>query len=179
MCILMVNEQTLAAYKTAGVDYMFKGPEEHIQLQREKSSQDKNKKRWINQMFRFRTNDSKEYILYRQTITTQANSSMNELTWNEDFDDISVYLVPIVEKVSRYDDETGKQTIENKQIKYVDTRYLIPFNEKEAMKLKPFTNLSTRYFVRQEGGIERTVLTFEEWLTGPFDELIAGIPAYA
>jgi hypothetical protein len=103
----MVNEQTLTAYKTAGVDYMFKGPEEHIQLQREKSSQDKNKKRWINQMFRFRTNDSKEYILYilyRQIITTQANSSMNELIWNEDFDDTSIYNVPIVEKAIRFDE---------------------------------------------------------------------------
>jgi hypothetical protein len=175
----MVNDRTLAEYRTAGVDYMFKGPEEHIMSEKAKSSQDKNKHRWVNQMFRFRTNEANEYILYRQVITTKANYSGNEISWTEDFDDTSLYRVPIVEKVTKFDHETEKQTIENKQIKRVDTHYLIPFNEEEAAKLKPYTNLGTRYFVRQEDGIERTVSSYEEWLTRPFEELIAGIPASA
>lgn len=169
----MVNEKTLQAYKDAGVEYQYKGYDDHLKKEREKTS-NKEKKRKINSMYRFRTNESEEYLLYEQDIITKSNHTDNVVQWHEDFANTSKYFVPIVEHRLDYDQETEKQTSNVKQILYQETHYLIPFTEEEIAKLKPFCNLATKYYVWQEDGLMSAISDFDDWLKLPFETLLRG-----
>jgi hypothetical protein len=170
----MVNERTLQAYKEAGTEYQYMGVDEHLKNEREKTSLDTKKVRKINSMYRFRDIESKEYLLYEQDIITISNYSRNRVQWHEDMKETSMYFVPIVERQLSYDQETEKQKSDVKQISSTETHYIIPFNEEEVNKLKPFTNLATKYYIWQQDGLMRSANNFDEWLNIPFDVLIAG-----
>jgi hypothetical protein len=170
----MVNERTLQAYKEAGTEYQYMGVDEHLKNEREKTSLDTKKGRKINCMYRFRDIESKEYLLYEQDIITISNYSRNRIQWHEDMKETSMYFVPIVERQLSYDRETEKQTSDVKQISSTETHYTIPFNEEEVNKLKPFTNLATKYYVWQQDGLMSAIQDSDEWLQMPFDVLLSG-----
>jgi hypothetical protein len=170
----MVNDRTLEEFKKAGVDYMFKGNDDYLNNEREKTSEDKNKKRRINAMYRLRSNEGSEYILYQQDIIATSNHTRNRIQYYEDVEETSMYKVPIVERQLTYDQETEKQRSEVKQIQSIEIHYSIPFTKENVMELKPFTNLSTQYHVQQENGMMRNILHFEDWLELPFQVLLDG-----
>jgi hypothetical protein len=170
----LVNDKTLQAFKEAGVDYQYKGIDEHLRNERDKTSLDDKKQRKINSMYRFRTDEAKEYLLYEQDVTTISNVTRNRIQWHEAFAETSMYFVPIVERQNRYDQETEKQTSEVRQIAAIETHYLIPFTEEEVSKIKPFANLATKYYIWQQDGLISSINDFDDWLKIPFATLIAG-----
>lgn len=179
----MPHPKTLQAYKEAGVDYQIKGDKVELDRARKAASKDlqahaegkpNNVKRHINAMFRFRTLDDQEFILYEQDITAKANITDNVVSWHEDKEDTSMYFTPIVDRKVTYDPETEEPQYSAQQIRSTEVNYLIPFNAEEANKLKPFTNRGTYYYVTQERGLTRAVDRFDDWLKKPFDVLLAG-----
>jgi hypothetical protein len=179
----MVNQRTLEEYEKAGVKYVTSADDDYLanergrvsdDLQAQKEGKPNNVNRRINAIYRFRTLRGEEHILYHQDITAQANVTKNRVKWHEAPPETSMYRVPIVERAIKYDQETEKQSTEIKQIQSVETYYTIPFTEEEVMKLNPYTDLGTMFYVSQEQGITRTIDDFEEWLTIPFQYLIEG-----
>lgn len=178
---VMVNEKTLDAYKTAGVNYTTKAEDDYLKMEREKCSVDLENykqgqpstvKRKITAMYRHRTNEGVEHLLYNQTVTATANYSRNEISWHEKATETSMYFNPIPEHHMTYDQETEKQTTQVRQIQHTDVIFTIPFNEEEVMKLKPLTNLATKYYVSQQDALTRNVSKFEDWLRVSFDDLM-------
>lgn len=170
----MVNSKTLESYKKAGVDYMQNGYDEHLRLEREKTSSDKNKKRYINKMVRVMTQDGEEFITYEQQITALSNYTRNKVTWHENKNETSIHFEPEVEFSYTYDAENEQQLKQIKQVASVRTVYDIPFTKEEAEKLLPFTNLRTEFLVEQEGGRKRAAPSYNAWLEWDFDELLKG-----
>jgi hypothetical protein len=167
----MVHPKTLQAYKDAGVEFIAKGEDTTKDLYKRKTENDKNKKIHITEMQRFRDADGSEYILYEQDVEAETEISKEILQWHDNKEDTSIWVQPIADKRYNYDPETDTRKEVVVGVRREIIHYDIPFTKENAEKLKPLTNRSTEFNVKE--GIVRKA-TYEDWLNRPFDELIAG-----
>jgi hypothetical protein len=175
----MVHPKTIEEYERLGIkeQYDETAHDRALKDKREITKHDKNPKIQITDVYRVRIADDQgaqsEYIIWQQDVTAKTDID-NYHRWHEDAHDTSIYYTPMVEKSIRLNPETEQQETFTNQVLGIETHYQYPFNKENIDMLKKRVNLATRYMVKDVSGFTRSVNTFADWSTKPFDELIAG-----
>jgi len=179
----VAHEKTIQAYAAAGIDYKTwheKGTEIVVRDRKKLIEKDENKKVVVNSVYRVKVDDGdgvseSEFITWDAT-TTGHTGLGNKIEYHEDARDLCSWQEPITTKTIRFNQETEQEeTITNTDISETRTHFLYPFSKENIEMIKKLTknNRKCNFAVMDnQTGVTRTVDTFEEWSTKPFDSLI-------
>lgn len=134
---------------------------------------DPNKKETIQEMLRIAVSPEEEYIVYHHMWqgTNAIGSVVSDTETN-----VGIYpkFEPIYERYIN-EDNTYSQRLTSKN---TTIGYFIPFNKENAEKLHKLCNdismkpgQKTTYHVMPEGGTKITILSYQDWLNGEFQDL--------
>jgi hypothetical protein len=178
----LAHPKTIEAYSAAGINYKDfheKGTEVAVREKKKLVEKDPNKKVVVGSVYRIKIDDgfSEAYEVITWDQQTIGHTGLGNLvSYHENTRDLCTWQEPITTKETRFNPETEQtETITKPDISEVKTHYLYPFNKENIAMIEKLTknNRKCNFAVMDnQKGISRSVDTFEEWSTKPFDSLI-------
>lgn len=120
----------------------------------------------------------KEVIVFDQTVSGKTGGLGNSIKFWESKDETSVWYEPVVQMEVRWNAEKEEmETITKQDFSEIIPHYLYEFNKTNIQMIKEITRNNLKrvmWYVKDTTGLTRTINSFEEWSSKPFESLKVG-----